>query len=285
LDAKVKHINNVIVISDTHCGCQLALCPPRIMLDTGGIYRASRFQTPILKCWDYFWHDWVPRVTRGEPFDVVHNGDVMDGRHHGATTPISQNLADQANIAAEILEPIVDLCNNFYLVRGSRAHTGEAAENEERLAERICAVKDSETGNYSRYELFYKLGGKCLVHFSHHIGVTSSMAYASTAPTKELTEMYAESAMWGNEPPRVVVRSHRHRHNEIKIPTEHTYGIVFVTAGWQLKTPFLYRMPGGRVSTPQLGGSLVRQGDEEHFTRHKTWSTKRSKTVIGRVTK
>jgi len=276
------YINNLVVISDTHCGCKMALCPPKITLDTGGTYEASAFQAEVLKCWNEFWDDWVPKVTRGEPFDVVLNGDAMDGRHHGSSTPITNNLADQQNVAYEILAPIADRANDFYFIRGTRAHTGESAENEERLAEALMAVRHPATGRRSSYELYYKLGGKCLVHLSHHIGVTSSQAYASTAPTKELTEFFADSAMWRKQPPDVIVRSHRHRHIEIKVPTGNTYGIVFVTAGWQLKTPFVFMMPGGRTTQPQIGGSLIRQGDEEHYTRHRTWSTKRPATVMGR---
>ena len=78
---KEPPVKNLVVISDTHCGCQLALCPSKIRLDNGGTYHASRFQTEILTCWNYFWTQWVPQVTRGEPFAVVLNGDAMDGRH------------------------------------------------------------------------------------------------------------------------------------------------------------------------------------------------------------
>jgi len=278
---KEPPVKNLVVISDTHCGCQLALCPSKIRLDNGGTYHASRFQTEILTCWNYFWTQWVPQVTRGEPFAVVLNGDAMDGRHHGATTPISQNLSDQANIAYEMLAPVVEACEGrFYFIRGTRSHTGEAGENEEKLAERLNAIVDEETGNRSRFEMWARLGGQCLVHLTHHIGVTSSMAYQTTAPMKELTEMFSEAGRWQEEPPDVLVRSHRHKPMKVDVPTARGSGIVVVTPGWQLKTPFLFTKPGGRVTTPELGGALVRQGDEEHFVRMQSWKTKRSKQVI-----
>jgi hypothetical protein len=34
-----------------------------------------------------------------------------------------------------------------------------------------------------------------------------------------------------------------------------------------------------------VGGSLIRQGDEEFFTRHKVWETDRSETEYPRVEK
>jgi hypothetical protein len=273
------NIRNLAVISDTHFGDQLSLCPPRIRLAHGGWYEASMFQRAVLGHWHIFWNEWIPRVTRNEPFGVLFNGDMLEGRHHGATHQISQDKSDQANIAYEMLAPIIDLCQGrFYYVSGSKAHAGEAGEDEEKLAERLGAIPD-ETGRRSRYELYLKVGD-CLVHASHHIGITGSMAYETTALTKEYTEFCAESARWNRPIPDVIVRSHRHRHSEVRVPTSRGYGTIFVTSSWQLKTPFLYRVPGGRVTTPTVGGSLIRHGDEEFFTRHYTVETARSKTEI-----
>ena len=86
----------------------------------------------------------------------------------------------------------------------------------------------------------------------------------------ELMEMYVEAAKWRDEVPDVVVRSHRHRHIKVEVPTANVYGIVFTTPGWQGKTPFVWKIPGGRVNRPQFGGALIRCGDEEMYTRHYT---------------
>lgn len=221
----------------------------------------------------------MPMVTRGEPYAVLFNGDMIEGRHHKASHPLSQNKADQQKVALDVLEPIVKKCEGrLYYVSGSRAHSGEAGEDEEKLAKKLGAIPD-EYGNYSRYEIFIRVG-KCLVHASHHIGVTSSGAYEPSALAREFTEFCADCAKWGKKRPDILVRSHRHRHIEVAVPTNNGYGIIFVTSGWQLKTPFLYRTPGGRTTTPMLGGSLIRQGDEEHYTRHYTIDTPRTKTEV-----
>lgn len=277
---KKTPIKNAIIISDTHFGCKLGLCPPEITLDEGGIYKISRFQAKILECWNEFWDEWVPRVTRGEPYVIIHNGDALDYRHHRTTTQISQNSADQQNIAYEMMAPVVDKCAGYYHIRGTEAHTGPSGEEEEKLAKRLNAIKD-ETGNSSRYELFIMIG-RALVHCTHHIGVTGSMAYETTALMKELAESFSNAPRWGDKAPDVVVRSHRHRHAEVRIPTGNTYGYCFTTSGWQLKTPFVYRGMG-RIASPMVGGSLVRQGDEEHFCRHRTWPVKRPKVENPKV--
>lgn len=257
----------------------MALCPPEgVKLDGGGTYLPSKIQGKLYEIWKEFWYEWIPLATKGEPFAVVMNGDIVDGSHHNATTQITHNLQDQSNIAFTLLEPIVQLCEGrFYMTRGTDAHVGQSGENEEELAQRLEAIPN-ETGQHARFELFLKLDDR-LLHFAHHIGTTGSMAYETSAVMKELSEMYADSARWGNQPPDVISRAHRHRHIEVRVPTKNGYGIAYTTPAWQLKTNYAYKIPGGRVSQPQIGGSLIRKGDREMFTEHFVRDIKRPEPV------
>jgi hypothetical protein len=226
--------------------------------------------------WEEFWGDWVPEATHKEPYAVAINGDLIDGRHHNSTTQWSQNLADQCRHAQMIVEGIKRqrrFDGHLYIIRGTEAHCGPEGNDEERMAADIKAIPD-KAGMHSRYELWIKVG-QGLVHCAHHIGITGRSHYESSAVMAELAEAYAEAGRWRNRPPDVVVRSHRHRQIEIRVPTSLGYGISFTTPGWQLKTPFVYRIPGGRQAQPQFGGSLIRQGDQDLFTRHKVWSIQR----------
>lgn len=269
----MEPIRNLIVVSDLHCGCRFGLCPPKIRLDEGGTYTHGATQAQIWRWWGHFWDEWTPRVTRGEPYAVLVNGDALDGKHHGSKTQISDNFADQENIAAAVLGPVVERCDGrLYMVRGTEAHVGQSAENEERLARRVGAHEKG--GQFTQYEYWFRVGDG-LVHASHHIGSTSRAAYETSALMAELVEMYTEAAKWREEAPDIVVRSHRHRHIKVEVPTANTYGIVFTTPGWQAKTPFVWKIPGGRVTRAQFGGAIIRQGDEELYTRHKTFDLPR----------
>jgi hypothetical protein len=272
--------NNLVVVSDLHCGCRLGLCPPEpIPLDDGGSYCASHLQLKVWSMWREFWDEWIPEASHHEPYSVLLNGDCLDGNHHNSTTQVSHNTGDQAKIARMILEPIRDKCQGrLYVVRGTEAHVGPSGVEEERLAETLGAIPD-EDGRHARYELWARVG-KGLVHAMHHVGTTGSSHYESSAVLKELTESYAQAGRNRLDPPDVVVRSHRHRHIEVRVPTKLGYGISFVTAAWQLRTPFAYRVPGGRVTTPQIGGSLIRQGDADLYTRHWVRDIGRSPEVI-----
>lgn len=267
---------NCIVISDLHCGSRVGIFPPQMVLDRGMIVHQSKFQAGLWEDWRFMWDKWVPRVTRGEPFAVVVNGDAIEGRHHKSTEQMSQDLHDQNRIAKEVLSPVVDLCHGvFYMIRGTEVHVGKAAEEERGLADDLEAVPD-EDGERCRYEMWMQLGGG-LIHFAHHIGTTGRAAYETSAVMAELVEMFVETSKQRDTPPDVIVRSHRHRHIEVKVPTANVYGIAFTTPGWQGKTPHTYRIPGGRINYPQFGGALIRQGDEELYTRHITFWLGRGK--------
>lgn len=271
-------LNNIVVVSDTHCGCKLGLCPPEgVTLDDGGAYLPSPLQCKIWAMWDEFWSDWVPEQTRGEPFGVIVNGDAVEGTHHRATTPISHNIGDQIAIAQACLKPVAQLCEGrFWMVRGTEAHVGISAQIEEGLGKALGAVPNDQ-GQYCRWDLWKRVGADYLIHCLHHIGTTGSQAYEATAVHKEMIEEYAEAGRWGEQPPDISVRSHRHRYIETTFATRRGRGISVVTPGWQGKTPFAWKIPGGRLSMPQFGGILIRVAHEQLFVVPKVWTVERSK--------
>lgn len=275
---------SLIVVSDTHSGCKLSLCPDRpVQLDGGGQYTASNFQKQIRKLWEEFWGEWVPLVTNGEPYDLVHNGDAIEGVHHGSTTQISHNMMDQRRMAAIVLKPIVEQCKagggKYYHIRGTEAHVGQSGEHEETLAKDLGAVPNDE-GQYARWDLWKRVGTDRgpLVNLLHHIGTTGSAAHEASAVNAELTAMFVEAARWRQEPPDFVVRSHRHRSIAVDVETGRGHGAAIVTPCWQGKTPFAWKIPGGRVSQPQFGGIMIRQGERSNYYDRKIWSIERSRT-------
>lgn len=267
-------VNNIIVISDTHCGCRLGLCPPGgIQLDDGGTYEIGPTQRFTWHHWEKFWKSWVPHVTKGEPFAVVHNGDVVEGVVKQSTTPVSANLGDQAEIAYRALASVVDACKGrYYQIRGTEAHVGKSGVEEERLGKRLGAVPN-EVGQSARYDLRARLG-EGLIDFGHHIGVTSSSQHESSAVNAELIRAYVEASRWGTEAPDMVVRSHRHRYIEVIIPISRSSrgeelsfrqrARSVVTPAWQGKTPYVYKKD--LTSPPQFGGLLIRWNQEVLYT-------------------
>lgn len=264
---KTMSAPNLVVVSDLHVGCQLGLCPPKGMAqDAGGIYTPSSLQRKVLEHWDYFWQKWVPKVTRGEPYAVLVNGDLVDGVHHRSVTQITHNIDVQRAACYELLAPVRDGAADMYIVRGTEAHSGQSGQDEEAIG-RLLGAHKTQDGKFSRYSLWLKVGD-CTVHASHHVGTTSSTAYESSAPSRAQSAMFENAGRWAAPLADVVIRSHRHTHVLTMKPTARGYGIVFTTACWQLPTPFVYKKSPEQAEFPQFGGHLVRQGDEEFYTRH-----------------
>lgn len=271
--------SNWVFVSDLHCGCQLGLCPPAgAHRDEGGHYDPNAIQRTIWEYWEEFWGDWVPGILKGQAYGVVLLGDCLDGTHHASTHQITHNPAIQAEIAEQVLTPVVAHCRGwFYLVRGTEAHVGPSGAEEERLA-RALGAKRNQYGQYARYDLWLRVGSG-LVHALHHIGTTGSSAYEATAVHKELTESFTEAARWGERAPDVILRAHRHRFLKTEIATDRGNAQAVVLPGWQAKTPFAYRIAGARLAPPQFGGVIVRQGDEGLYIRHRVWTIARSGVV------
>jgi len=275
--------NNAVVVSDTHCGCELGLCPPQgAARSGGGRYTPSKFQRWLWRLWrDEFWGKFVPIATAGEPYVVVFNGDAIDGRHHNATTLITGNIAEQSRIFIDCMKAVLtSKCTAVYMTAGTEVHTGLNDEWVEPLARELGVVPD-KTGRFIRPELYLRLGTKgrhqSLVHVAHHIGSSGVTAYETTAPHRELVEAMQNAARWREEVPTVICRSHRHIPVETRMMTANGYATAVVTGCWQGKTPFVYRLMSGRVAPPQFGGLVIRSGDIDTFTRSAVWSLKRSR--------
>lgn len=244
---------SVIVFSDTHIGSHAGLCPPGgIRLDNGGVQGQSLLQEYTWRCWEHFWNEYVPRTTRGisaKNITVVANGDVIDGNHHQAVDLVP-NVMTQERAAVEILRPIAKKYRMF-MVRGTEAHGGKSDQNTESIARQLGCELD-ESGNNSVWQLWLEVDG-VVFQFAHHIGTTSSAAYETSAPMREMVAGLVENAQWDQPIPDVFVRSHRHRYIPVSIPRSGDRDFqIIVTPAWQLRTPNVERID--RMRLPQIGG-------------------------------
>lgn len=248
-------LRNLVVISDLHGGCRLALHPRGPSnLDDGGTYRPSRFQLHLHDRWDEFW-EWVRVVARGEPYGVLVNGDVVDGVHHNSTTQISHNIQDQFMIARALLEPVVERCGGrFWMTRGTAAHVGSSSVYEEQVAKALGAIPNKD-GQHARWRLKLNLSGRLIVA-EHHVGATSSHAYLTSAPWRRLTEALVNEAK-SRSKSHVAVKVFSHRHTHVRAAVDGAGGPIWTatTPGWQGPTPFTYRI-GGML--PEVGGIFIR---------------------------
>jgi len=254
-------VRNLIVVSDLHCGDRFGLCPPRVVLDSGLDVRHTQKQAIVWNCWNEFWDDWVPMVTKGEPYAIAVNGDAIEGVHHGSATPITNNVKDQRDIAYEVLAPQRERVQHFYIILGTEVHGGKSLQDEADLAQRLDATPGDD-GSRSTYERSIYIGDG-LVHLLHHIGGTSA------APRGEWLRVLHDRVDCGEPIPDLLVRSHVHRYTEWEKR-------VVVTPPWQLKTPHGFKVAMGRNMGPQVGGIAIRWGSQDGlYHRVRKWGLKR----------
>jgi hypothetical protein len=220
--------------------------------------------------WEDFW-EWTYKHLDGRPFILVHNGDIIDGVHHRSTALSSLNLTIQNRMAISALEQHVGKAEKYFQIRGTEAHGGQSAQEEEAIAAALGAEPD-DNGSFSRWELYMKFGGE-LIHFSHHIGTTSSTAYESSAPMREIVAAFVESGQFKMRPPTIIIRSHRHRYIKVEPPN----CCLAITPAWQAKTSFVYKID--RMRGPMFGGLILESGEDGVTVIPKVYTLKQTSAV------
>jgi len=265
---RTRSVRPLVVVSDLHVGCGLAVMPPGGFTDDEGNHRnPGRLQRKLGAWWDEFWK-WVEVETQGD-YDVCVNGDLIDGMHHENTTHWTANMDTQRQACVQLLRPVRERAQRFLVVRGTETHTGKSGQHEEAIARELNAEKSRE-GTCSHWELYYRMG-RYLVHLTHHIGTTSSPFAESGALNREMVSGYVQSGRSGKTAPDVYVRSHRHTCAVFSHPSERDDDPIRMstsisTPSWQLKTPYLHRT-AARMQQPQIGGVLIIAGHNTVYAK------------------
>jgi len=269
-----------IVISDTHVGSYMGLCPPDgIRLDNGAMMTPNKYQRFLWECWQDLWENWVPKTCKGAKKKIlVHNGDAIQGTELRQVDAVPSEQSQKAAFV-EIMKPIIKKFDDFYMVRGTEAHGRTGEQSTEELAQALKTTPEEPTGNHSRSELWLEdKENDVITNYSHHIGFTNSAAYESSAPMRELISAEIEAAQWGARLPQVIVRSHRHRYTKVVIPTNRKSDITCViTPSWQLKTVWSYK--ADRLRMPHIGAIAIITENGEWEIKRKLYMTPRPMTV------
>lgn len=248
----------IAVVGDVHAGSTVGLCPPRIELDDGGVYEASRPQQWLWKEWNAFW-DRVQTVRddHADSLIIGFNGDLTEGYHHGTTQILSANPTAQAAVVDALLHVPLQLSpDKLFMVRGTEAHVGKSAAYEERAAKGLLkdgrpVITDADTGNASHWSLTLEIQGKRL-NFEHHGRMGQRPWTKPNIVANYAAEIFYEYAARGERHPDIAIRSHLHRY--VDTYDQHPVRVIQMPA-WQLATAFTYRL-----STPALadiGGLII----------------------------
>lgn len=253
------------IVSDLHCGSTVALCPPKIQLDDGGKYHASKAQLWLWECWKDFWRQ-VEQTRRRLDAHCIHayNGDVTEGDHHKTTQILSGNPTAQAAVVNEALRvPLADKPDGLVFVRGTEAHVGPSAAFEERIAVGLRkdgwpVIREEDTGNASHWHWRFRHDGQ-LVDLAHHGKFGSRPSTKMNTVLALAFDIFTQAHLDGEAHPTLAVRSHMHQHAD----THDAYPTRLVQMpAWQLKTAYIHRInTTGKLS--DIGGLIVTIADGE----------------------
>lgn len=240
-------MTRIVCISDLQVGSNLGIMPEKAWVSEREKEETpNRIQEALLKAYNETVRAW------SKPDILVVNGDAIEGgqpRERGV--PVwSTNSTDHVDAAAILIDKWQ--AKKAFVVRGTGYHVNtDGIPFEELLARKIKnGVKISLSGNnFSDYQLWLQpLDSNKVFFFAHHIETTKIFQYMATAPAREVAmhKLNADEISPTNEPPNVMVYSHRHMYVDSGFESGRR---VFVTPGWQVQTPFgKKRSPAGAIA-------------------------------------
>jgi hypothetical protein len=245
-------LKTLLIISDSHSNSTVGLAKPSVNLDDGdnvsaGTARRWLFHTfeDILKK--------VQDKRRGDLYAVL-NGDVVElAAKHKSYQVITQNETEAVNMAAEVFEPLFQMCKGVYTIRGTEAHAGPSARAEEAFAGNFDNTIRTENGRASWWHLPLIFDGVRMDIMHHPKGGGNGRPYNKQNGVNALaSDKLFEYANDGEVVPDLVIRSHLHGYKDSK---DNFRTRAIITPAMSLLTSFVYRI-GINISQP-VGAILV----------------------------
>jgi hypothetical protein len=255
------------IVSDIHAGSTLAVCPPQIILDDGGVYAASKAQQWLWECWNDFWKRAdTQRRELGAKLIVVFNGDAVEGDHHRSTQIMSGNPNAQAQAWNEVIKvPLSLKPAHIIVMRGTAAHVGESASAEERIADGLRRDKrpvsgDPATGAASLWHWYADIHGVRL-DVTHHGRIGQREHTRASQVVLYAHDVHLSYTKRGEPPPHLAFRGHNHKFAD---SYDACLPRVVATGAWQLGTSYVHKVAPDSIA--DIGGALVTIRADSTFT-------------------
>lgn len=197
----------IVLLSDLHIGSVAGLWPEGFISNEGFPIGQNPAQKWLWKCW-LDCQEWIARTVGNAPYDLVINGDLVEGIHHRTTQVMSADVGDQSAAVMLALAGVTAKAANLHIIKGTECHT---RNDEIRIGKALNASRNPENGQHAWDTLDIDLNGT-LVNFAHHISTTSRPYLEASAHSIALGVITHSRARVGKRVPAVICRAHRHRH-------------------------------------------------------------------------
>lgn len=227
-----------VVVSDLHCGSNVALWPPDGELELGN---SVSFGKNHHQKW--LWDVWTDLIDRAkshfgkDPWVLICNGDLQEGSHHHSKEVVAAEEADHAAAAVKCLRPLAEAAAETYVVRGTECHVKNF---EKWIAKDLGAV-------FAGDALLLEIHGT-LIDAKHHMP-TSSRAYLEAGSLSiVMGNARLNYSRCGHRLPKVFLRGHRHVGGYYSDGS----GLIAVTGAFQLLTRYGKKVVGESLCRPSF---------------------------------
>ena len=253
-------------VSDIHAGSTRGLMPPGLVSAEGNPIGMNPFQEWLYQCWQDQ-QGWLAGIVGRDKYDLVFNGDLTEGKHHGARQLISNDTGDHIDPATKLLKPVAALAAKTFVVKGTECHSEDM---EHVIAEKIGAEKNPDTGRHTFDILLLDICG-VRVSVRHHFPATTRAYLEASQHSIQMGNAIIEAHRNSDTIPRIVVGAHRHRMGHYSDGKS----LTVVTPAWQGLTRHGYKVvPDGRANPGMylLDWRAKKDGElpDVHFTRYET---------------
>lgn len=242
----------VIVVSDTHIGSTVGLCPPLVNLDDGGTYKASQGQRWLWECWLKFSLrvKTIADANPGATVNLILNGDTVEGdAKRRSNQIITRNRATLLTLASETLAPLIDVSSRAFFIRGTAAHVGKSAELEEELAS-DCTIAVHNDKVASWWSLYADFSGVCF-DIAHHGRLGTKPWNRPGALITHTFEKMLAYQKRGERVPDVFIQSHNHKYGDTG---GNLSSLGIACPAWQLSTEYSTRIAAAELA--DVGGLI-----------------------------
>ena len=268
----------LIAVGDEHANSKVGLCPPIITLDNAGSYLPSKSQLWLYGKWKKFWRI-VAKLKEQLKCEVwvVNTGDLADINVHSSSILVSTNRNDAVQMGVAIWEPVKDIADELFIIRGTEAHVGEQGWVEEEIAKQLGANQDfalsqdleKAPASWWHLPLFVE---KVLFSLAHHPKTSGWRPWTEQAAAgRESSIHLSKSAAARLRVPDIVVRGHVHHARDSGLASwPRTFGVP----SWTLTGPYGYRKGAGWTPTA-IGGLVFVVDGADYTAKFHKWSPKR----------
>ena len=244
----------LVVLSDLHSGSTKALFPNKLKQFKHGNHTPTPDQRDMWKHFESCAKQ-IREIRKRKRLIIIHDGDALEGSHHGSHQVVTHNPVEQIDIHVELMDYFMREVrfkdeDKLYYVSGTETHTNDY---EEQCAADLGAEQTAQ-GNHVYNKLELTVNGFTMWNVHHGPG-RGKGANVGNALRNFLKNTYFDCLADGIKPPDMIISGHVHEplfgaYIAWKGEKYHiTYGII--SPAWQSKSRFAYRV--APVSLNKIG--------------------------------